>query len=138
MKQVEAFRNFAAYLVLAVAGIVAGVATFAHAKPRGAIAMSPRIVVPGNVSSTGSVTPQSIQFVQDGTYSIIVDVALNGGHRTRVVSVSADGTAIAFDGVPVASPPAAATNLAAELVTIGGKITTMFSNAAVQAAMTAP
>lgn len=132
-------RIFGPLVVIAIAGICCA---NSPSKPAGGKVMrasSPRALIAGaNVSAATSITPQSINFVQDGTYQVILDVVLNGAHRTRIVTVSGDGTALAFDGVPVPSPPAAATNLAAELVTLGTRMTAMFSNAAVQSAMTAP
>lgn len=113
-----------------------GGATVASAK---AGAVVPAIVVAsGTVSANAALVVNDTEFLPDGSFRTPIDVQLNGGHRIRAITVSADGTTVAVDGVIVASPPAVVTAWAAEQPVLATKMAAMFANTSVQSFFTGP
>ena len=120
--------------VLILLGVIAGAFVgSAHA------GFSPNVIVAaGTVSATASISVNDTQFLADGTFRTPVDINLNGAHRTRWVTVSADGLTISVDGIAIASPPSVAVAWAAEQPVLGAKMAAMFANTSVQSFLTSP
>lgn len=92
----------------------------------------------GNITAAATITTTNIKPNADGSFTITVDVSLNGAHRVRPIDISSDGLTFAFDGVAVASPPAALQTLGAHMAAATPKINAALSAPAVIALLTAP
>lgn len=98
---------------------------------------TPQIINGGTVNGVNvGINPVSLPSLNaDGSYSIAVQVYLNGAMRWRTITVSADGTTFTLDGQPL-TPWAALQTLGNALV--GQKVQAVFSAPGAVAPLTGP
>lgn len=92
----------------------------------------------GTVSASCNLSPYAIEMRPDGSVAIKVDREINGGHRTKVNGVSADGASFSVDGVPVANPPAAMVALGSALGVLNTRFNAAYSTPAMQTLFCGP